>query len=135
MEFMERTLVFLKPDAVKRKLIGEILTRFEKRDLKIADMKMMTMTEELAKEHYGHVSHESIYGDMIEFITSGPIVAIIIEGENVIKIVRSMLGNRKTYDSPPGTIRGDLGSHDFENLIHASDSVRNAEVEIERFFN
>jgi nucleoside-diphosphate kinase len=131
---MERTLVFLKPDAVKRKLMGEIITRFEKRDLKIVDVRMIKLTREIAEQHYSHVKNESIYDDMIEYITSGPILAMIIEGENVIKIVRDMVGHRKTYHSPPGTIRGDFGSHDFENLIHASDSPESAEIEIKRFF-
>lgn len=131
---MQRTLVILKPDAVKRKLIGEIISRFEKRDLQITHIKMSMISEDLAREHYSHVSHESIYEDMIKYITSGPVVFLVIEGEFAIKMIRNMIGVRKTYDSPSGTIRGDLGYHDFENLIHASDSVENAETEIRRFF-
>ncbi len=132
---MERTLVILKPDAVRRKLIGEIISRFEKRGLNITNLRMLTITEEKAREHYYHVREESFFEDMMRFITSGPVVSMIIEGENVIKIVRSMLGSLKTYNSPPGTIRGDYGYHEFENLIHASDSVESAEIEIKRFFN
>ncbi len=97
-------------------------------------MKMSVISDALAREHYSHVSHESIYEDMIKYITCGPVIFLIIEGDFAIRIVRNMIGVRKTYDSPAGTIRGDLGYHDFENLIHASDSVENAEIEIRRFF-
>ncbi len=130
---MEKTFVMLKPDAVRRKLVGEIMSRFEKRDLNITNIKMFTLSREITEEHYAHVSHESIYEEMIDFMTSGPVVAMVIQGENVIKIVRDMVGKRKTYNSSPGTIRGDLGSHDFENLIHAADSDETAEEEIRRF--
>ncbi|MDD4189376.1 MAG: nucleoside-diphosphate kinase [Eubacteriales bacterium] len=130
---MERTLVMLKPDAIRRKLAGEIITRFEKRDLRITQMRMMTLEKSAAEEHYSHVSHEPFYKSMIDFITSGPVLVMVIEGEHVVKMVRSMLGSLKTYDSPSGTIRGDLGSHFYENLIHASDSPETAEKEIKRF--
>lgn len=132
---MERTLVLLKPDAVKRKLVGEIVSRFERRNLRISNLKMLQISREVAEEHYSHVKHESIYKDMIEYIVSGPVVAMIIEGERVIQIVRGMIGKTKAYDSPAGTIRGDYGSHGYMNLIHASDSPESAEVEIKRFFN
>lgn len=130
---MERTLVMLKPDAVKRKLAGEIISRFEKRGLEITDIRMLTITDTVAREHYYHVRGESFYEDMIAFMTSGPVIILIIEGPNVIKVVRSMLGSLKTYNSPPGTIRGDFGYHEYENLIHASDSPEAAEIEIRRF--
>ena len=132
---MERTLVILKPDAVRRNLIGELISRFERRGLNITNLRMLTITGEKAKEHYYHVREESFFDDMMRYITSGPVVVMIIEGENVIKIVRSMLGSLKTYNSAPSTIRGDYGCHEFENLIHASDSVESAEIEIKRFFD
>lgn len=131
---MEKTLVLLKPDAVRRKIVGEIITRFEKKNFRIAELKMMQLSKEVAETHYAHVRSESIYQDMIDFITSGPVVALIIEGDRVIQTIRNMLGKTSSFDSPPGTIRGDYGSHRFENLIHASDSPESAEIEIKRFF-
>jgi nucleoside-diphosphate kinase len=131
---MERTLVILKPDAVQRKLVGEILTRFEKKNLTVKELKMMDISNETAKEHYAHVKDMPFFPDMVEYITSGPVVAMILEGEKVIHSVRSMIGKTSTFDSLPGTIRGDMGSHRFQNLIHASDSTESAEVEIKRFF-
>lgn len=132
---MERTLVILKPDAVKRKLIGEIISRFEKKNLTINQMKVMNIERELAITHYDHVKKYSIFEDMISYMTSGPVVVMIISGESAISTVRNMLGKTSCFESPPGTIRGDYGFHRFENLIHASDSVESAELEIERFFH
>lgn len=131
---MERTLVILKPDSVRRKLVGEIVSRFEKKGLTITHIKMMSIDKKVAYEHYAHVRSEPIFEDMIDFITSGPVVAMIITGEKVIGMIRSMIGKTSSFDSLPGTIRGDYGSHRFENLIHASDSVGSAEIEIKRFF-
>lgn len=131
---MERTLVILKPDAVARKLVGEILARFEKRNFNIVKMEMAVIGRETAEEHYAHVINEPIYDDMISFITSGPVVVAILEGNRVIQTVRNMIGRTSSFDSPSGTIRGDYGSHRFENLIHASDSEESAEIEIRRFF-
>ncbi len=131
---MERTLVIFKPDTVKRKLMGELISRFERKNFTISAMKMMTIPLSIAHEHYQHVKGESIYDDMIRFITSGPVLAMILEGNSVIQAVRSMVGRTSWLDSAPGTIRGDFGSHRYENLIHASDSVENAEIEIKRFF-
>lgn len=131
---MEKTLVILKPDTVSRKLVGEILSRFEKRDFKITRMEMTLIGRETAEEHYSHVRNEPIYEDMISYITSGPVVIAILEGNRVIQAVRNMIGKTSSFDSPSGTIRGDYGSHRYENLIHASDSEESAEVEIKRFF-
>lgn len=132
---MERTLVILKPDAVARKLVGEIISRFEKKNFNITRIRMTTISENTAKEHYDHVKTESIYEDMMKFITSGPVIIMVLEGNRVIQTIRNMIGRTSSFDSLPGTIRGDFGSHRFENLIHASDSVESAEIEIERFFN
>jgi nucleoside-diphosphate kinase len=131
---MERTLVILKPDAVRRKLVGEIISRFEKKNLTIAQIKVMNIEEDVAREHYAHVRKYPIFEDMIKYMTSGPVVAMIITGDNVISTVRSMMGKTSCFESAPGTIRGDFGFHSFENLIHASDSVESAEIEIKRFF-
>jgi nucleoside-diphosphate kinase len=131
---MERTLIILKPDAISRKLMGEILGRFEKRNFEITRMEMTVISKKTAEEHYAHVISEPIYDDMIRFITSGPVVIAILEGNRVIQTVRNMIGKTSSFDSPSGTIRGDYGSHRFENLIHASDSEESAEMEIKRFF-
>ena len=132
---MERTLVILKPDAVRRKLIGEIISRFERKNLTITQMKVINIERDVALEHYAHVRELPIFGDMIKFITSGPVVAMIITGDNAIGTVRNMVGKTSSYESAPGTIRGDFGYHRFENLIHSSDSVESAELEIKRFFH
>lgn len=131
---MEKTFVFLKPDAVKRKLIGEIISRIEKKDYEITNMKMCNIDRDLAILHYEHVKDEPFFEDMIEYITSGPVVMMIIQGEKVIETIRTMVGVTSSFDSLPGTIRGDLGSKRYRNLIHASDCSKSFEREIERFF-
>ncbi|NLD50102.1 MAG: nucleoside-diphosphate kinase [Clostridiaceae bacterium] len=131
---MDKTLVILKPDAVKRKLVGEIISRFEKKNLTITNMKIMSIDKNTAYEHYSHVKTLPIFEEMIRFITSGPVVALIIEGEKVIDVIRNMIGKTSCFESMPGTIRGDYGYHRYENLIHASDSIESANVEINRFF-
>jgi nucleoside-diphosphate kinase len=133
---MERTFVIIKPDAVKRGFIGEIIRRFERRGIKISRMKMKLLEKKHLDIHYDHVKKYDIYDEMIEFLMSGPSVMMILEGENVIKMVRSMIGEKFCYDSPPGSIRGDLGTGTlrYQNIIHASDSPETAETEIERFF-
>ena len=131
---MERTLVILKPDAVQRKLTGEIISRIEKKNLGITQLKMAQISNETACDHYQHVKNESIFEDMIKYITSGYIIIMIIEGERAIQTIRNMIGKTSSFDSAPGTIRGDFGLHRYMNLIHASDSVESSEVEIKRFF-
>ncbi len=130
---MERTLVILKPDAVKRKLVGEIISRIEKKSYNITSMVMMEITNQQAMTHYSHVSNLPIFNDMITYITSGPAVVMVVEGEKVIQAIRNMIGKTSAFESPSGTIRGDYGSHRYENLIHASDSAASAETEIKRF--
>ncbi|ODM25440.1 nucleoside-diphosphate kinase [Clostridium sp. Bc-iso-3] len=131
---MERTLVLLKPDSVKRKIVGDIISRFEKRNFTILHLKMMNISKDLACEHYFHVKEKPFFNDMINYITSGPVIVMILSGNRVIEAVRSMIGATSNFDSHPGTIRGDYGYHSFENLIHASDSPESAEIEIKRFF-
>lgn len=131
---MERTLVILKPDAVERKLVGEIVSRFEKRNFKIVDMKMIKIERDKAKEHYSHISDMPFFNDMIDYITMGEAIVMILEGENVIKTVRNMIGKTSCVESNPGSIRGDFGYHRFMNLIHASDSLESVDKEICRFF-
>ncbi|MDQ2085793.1 nucleoside-diphosphate kinase [Herbivorax sp. ANBcel31] len=131
---MERTLVILKPDSVRRKLIGEIISRFERKNFTITHMKMMKIKKETARLHYAHVEGSPIFEDMIKYMTSGSVITMIVSGNKVISAIRNMIGKTSSFDSLPGTIRGDFGSHRFENLMHASDSVESAELEIKRFF-
>lgn len=131
---MERTFVMLKPDALERRLVGEIISRFEKRGINIVEMKLTKIDRDTAEEHYAHVRDLPIYKDMIDYITSAPVIMMVLEGDRVIKTVRSMVGKTSCYESEPGTIRGDYGFHTYKNLIHASDSPESAELEIARFF-
>lgn len=132
---MEKTYVMLKPDAVKRGLIGEIITRIEKKDLKIVNMKMFTLTEDILKEHYAHIVDEPFFPNVLSFMTSGLVVGMIVEGENAITAVRQIIGATKWFEATPGSIRADYASGDVgKNLIHASDSTETAMIEIKRFF-
>ena len=130
---MERTYVMLKPDAVKRGLIGEIISRIEAKGYQITDAKMMQLNPGILREHYAHVSDLSFYPSMEEYMTSGPVLAMIVEGENVVLGVRMLTGATKFEDAKPGTIRGDFAMTTTQNLIHSADTLENAEVEIDRF--
>ena len=132
---MQQTLVLLKPDAVERKLVGEIISRLEKRGLKIAAMKMLRVDEALAKRHYAIHEGKSFFDELVEFITSGPIVAAVFEGKDVVTEVRSVMGATDPADAAPGTIRADLAQDIGHNLIHGSDSEETAGKEIKLFFS
>ena len=132
---MQRTLVLVKPDAVQRMLVGEIISRLEKRGLKIAAMKMLWMDRTLAERHYAIHKDKPFFPSLVEFITSGPIVAAVFEGENAVEAVRRTMGETNSIKAAPGTIRGDLGLELERNLIHGSDSDENAEQEISLFFS
>ena len=132
---MEQTLVILKPDAVRRKLAGEIILRLERKELSITDAKVLTIDPKMAEEHYRHVAHLPFFADIIRYMTSGPSIALVLSGENAVSIVRGMIGKANALESPPGSIRGDFGICAGENLIHASDSAENAALEIKRFFH
>ncbi len=132
---MERTFVMLKPETVRRRLMGEIITRIERKDFKITAMKMMRLDEPLIREHYSHIADKPFFGDILKNMTSGPVVAMIVEGEDVVKGIRNLMGATKWLEAPAGTIRGDYANSTSENLIHGSDSVENAEIEIKRFFH
>jgi len=131
---MERTLVLLKPDAVSRGLIGEIISRFEKKGLKIVALKMIKMDEELAKKHYAKYVDKPFFPVLAKFMTSKPIVAMVVEGLDAIKVVRKIVGKTNGREAEPGTIRGDYGMSISKNLIHASDAEETAKEEISRFF-
>lgn len=131
---MEQTYIMLKPDAVRRGLMGEIIGRIEKKGFKIVKMKMFMLDEQTLREHYAHIADRPFFPEVVEYMTSGPVVGMVVEGENVIKGMRNFMGPTKYLDAPAGTIRGDLSCNDRENLIHGSDSDESAEVEIRRFF-
>lgn len=131
---MERTLVLVKPDGVQRGLIGEIITRLERRGLRIAALKLIWMDEALAKRHYAVHEGKPFFVGLVKFITSGPIVAAVIEGKGAVAAVRSVMGATDPLKATQGTIRGDLALDIGQNLVHGSDSVENAEKEISIFF-
>ncbi|MFB6291166.1 MAG: nucleoside-diphosphate kinase [Candidatus Bipolaricaulia bacterium] len=132
---MERSLVLLKPDTVQRRLIGKLVSRLEDKGLKIAGMKMMEVSEELAREHYEEHLEKDFFSDLFNFITSSPIVAMVVEGEQAISVIRDMMGATNPFEAKPGTIRGDYGLDLTKNLIHGSDSTESAKREIEIFFD
>lgn len=133
-EKLERTFVAIKPDAVNRGLIGEIITRFEKRGFKIIGMKLLKPTKEIAAKHYEEHYGKPFYESLINFITEGPIVALAIEGINVIDIARKMMGSTNPQEALPGTIRFDFAQIKECNVIHGSDSTESAEREISIYF-
>ncbi|QTA38816.1 nucleoside-diphosphate kinase [Thermosipho ferrireducens] len=131
---MERTFVFLKPNAVRRGLIGEIIKRFEQRGIKIIALKMMWLTEEQAERLYEMHKGKSFYEELVEFVTSGPVVAMILEAPRVIEMVRHIIGNTDPLKAEAGTVRGEFALTITKNLIHASDSKENFERESRIFF-
>jgi nucleoside-diphosphate kinase len=131
---LERTLVLVKPDGVQRGLVAEILGRFERRGLKIVGLRLLQMSPELAGRHYEAHREKPFFGGLVEFITSGPLVAVALEGPRAIEIVRTTMGKTNPVDAPLGTIRGDLGIDIGRNLVHGSDSPENAARELEIFF-
>ncbi|WP_336344037.1 nucleoside-diphosphate kinase [Halalkalicoccus ordinarius] len=132
----ERTFVMVKPDGVQRGLIGEIVSRFEQRGLKLVGGKFMQIDEELAQEHYGEHEDKPFFEDLVGFITSGPVFAMVWEGQDATRQVRRMMGETDPADSAPGTIRGDFGLDLGRNVVHGSDTEEgSAEREIELFFD
>jgi nucleoside-diphosphate kinase len=133
--FMERTLVLIKPDAVQRDLVGELIQRFERKGLKLVGIKMMALPDALLDEHYSHLAGRDFFGEIKTFMRSTPVIACCWEGVDCVNTVRVMCGITKAREADPGTIRGDLAMSVQANLVHASDSLETAEVEIPRFFN
>ena len=130
----QRTLVLVKPDGVRRKLVGEVVRRLEQKTLDIVAMKMMTIDKELATEHYAEHTEKPFFGELLEFITSGPVIAMAVEGDDAIAVVRQMIGATDPKKAVQGTIRGDYGLITTENLVHGSDSPESAERELKLFF-
>jgi len=132
---LERTFVMIKPDGVQRGLAGEIISRFERRGLKIVGLRMLVVSEQLAQQHYAEHSAKPFFPSLTSFIRSGPAIAMVVEGKDVVTVVRSMVGKTKPAESAPGTIRGDFALDTGRNVIHASDSPESAKREISLYFD
>jgi nucleoside-diphosphate kinase len=131
---VERTLVLIKPDAVRRQLAGEILARFERRGLVVRAARLVTVSRELAEEHYAEHREKPFFGELVEFITSGPTLALELEGEGAIAVVRKTMGATNPANAEPGTIRGDLALSMPDNLVHGSDAPESAQRELALWF-
>lgn len=131
---MEQTLILVKPDGVQRGLIGDIISRFERRGLKLVGMKFLQMSRELASEHYAVHRERPFYQNLVEYITSGPVVAMVWEGKDAVAAARSTMGATKPVEAAPGTIRGDFALEIGRNLVHGSDSPENGAKEVALFF-
>lgn len=132
---MERTLIIIKPDAVQRGLIGKIIERFERRGLRVAAMKLMHMDETLAQRHYAVHQGKPFYEPLIEYITSSPVVVMVLEGNDAIEIVRGTMGATNPAEAAPGTIRADFALEIGRNLVHGSDGAKTAALEVSLFFD
>ncbi len=131
---METTLVLLKPSCVQRQLIGEIVARFERRGLRIAGMKMMQLSDEILREHYAHLVDKPFFPSLAASMQASPVVAMAISGVEAVQVVRTMTGATNGRAAAPGTIRGDYSMSNQQHIVHASDSVENAAIELKRFF-
>ena len=132
---MERSLVLIKPDAIQRGLAGEIIFRLERKGLKIVAMKMLHMDKNLAQRHYAIHKGKTFFDDLVSFITSSPLIAIVFQGKNAVEVIRQMMGETDPAKAYSGTIRGDFGIDIGHNLVHGSDSLKNASKEIDLFFS
>jgi len=131
----ERSLILLKPDCLNGKHAGEVIGRFEKAGFEIRGAKLIALSDELLKEHYAHIADLPFFPNIIKFMSSRPVLALVLEGENAVTAIRDLLGPTDSTQAPAGTIRGDMGTTSMENICHASDSLENATIEIERFFD
>ena len=129
-----KTFFMIKPDGVQRNLVGEIISRVEAKGFSITKIKMMTISKELAEQHYGEHKDKPFFSDLVSFIISGPVVAMQVEGENVVLQIRNLMGATNPSESTPGSIRGDLATELDKNVVHGSDSDESAERELELFF-
>lgn len=130
----EKTLVLIKPDGIQRGLIGEVLKRFEAKGLKVVGMKMMSLDEAVLREHYAHIADKPFFPGVARFMSSSPVLALCLEGLEVVNAVRNICGITKAREAEAGSIRGDLGMSVACNVVHASDSIETAKVEVPRFF-
>lgn len=131
---MDRTLILVKPDAFARSLTGEIIARFERKGLRIVALRHMTVSRELAERHYAEHAEKPFFGELVEFITSGPIVAMVLEGVEAVKAARQAIGATNPLDAAPGSIRGDFAIEMGQNMVHGSDSAESAAREAALFF-
>ena len=131
----ERSLILLKPDCLDGGHAGEVIGRFEKSGFEIRAAKPIALTDDLLKEHYAHIADRPFFPEIVEFMSARPVLALVLEGENAVEAIRDLLGPTDSTIAPVGTIRGDLGISSMKNICHASDSVENAAIEVERFFN
>ena len=131
---MDKTFLMVKPDGVERQLIGEIVSRFEKKGLQLVGAKLMSIPKEVAETHYGEHKEKPFFGELVDFITSGPVFAMVWQGEQVVDVTRQTIGKTNPKEALPGTIRGDYGLTVGKNIIHGSDSPESAEREINLFF-
>jgi nucleoside-diphosphate kinase len=131
---MDRTLILVKPDAFARSLTGEIIARFERKGLRIVTLRHMTMTRELAEAHYAEHAERPFFGELVEFITSGPLVALALEGPDAITAARQLIGATNPIEAAPGSIRGDFALQTAQNMVHGSDSPASAQRELGLFF-
>jgi nucleoside-diphosphate kinase len=131
---MERTLILVKPDAFARNLTGEIIARFERKGLRLAALNQMAMSRELAERHYAEHAGKGFYEELVQFITSGPLVAMVLEGEQAVQAARQVIGATNPLEASPGSIRGDYAISVGQNMVHGSDSVESAAREVSLFF-
>lgn len=131
---MQQTYIMLKPDAVKRLLIGEVISRIEKKGYRILQAKMMQLDKTIIAEHYEHLTDKPFFPSLESFMSSGPVFGMVVEGEDAIQGMRAMMGPTNVFEAAPGTIRGDFASNLTENIIHGSDAPETADAEIKRFF-
>jgi nucleoside-diphosphate kinase len=130
----ERTLILVKPDAFARNLTGEIISRFERKGLTLAALKLETLSRETAEKHYGEHKDKPFFGELVDFITSGPLVAMVLEGESAVEAARQVIGATNPLQSAPGSIRGDFASSIAANMVHGSDAPESAQREVGIFF-
>lgn len=131
---MSRTLILVKPDGVKRQLIGEVLGRFERKGLRIAALKLVQLETSVVEEHYAHLNDKPFFGELVSFMTGGAVIAAILEGPSAVEVGRQVIGATNPLEAATGSIRGDLAIEAGENIVHGSDSDENAEIEVARFF-
>lgn len=131
---MDQTFIILKPSTIKRSLIGDVITRFQRKGLFINGIKMMQLDEEILRKHYAHLVDRPFFPSLVKSMTSTPVIVMVLSGKDVVNVVRAMVGATNCRAAAPGTIRGDFGMSGQENIVHASDSPENALVEINRFF-
>jgi len=131
----EKSLIIIKPDAIQRNLMGEIIKRIERKGLKIIGLKMMSISDAILEEHYAHIKDKPFFPGIRDFMKSCPVVVMVVEGINAISSLRILVGPTKAWEADAGTIRGDFSLSTQSNIVHASDSVENGDIEVDRFFD